>query len=313
MLSTLQAITPIFLLVAVGFLLRAVHIVKSSWIKVLNGFVYYISLPALIVYSFTTINRAEPGLLYLVITCALVVVSSAGVIAGIVNVLPLTQKDKSVAYIASVVPNSVYLGVPLVNRVLTHYHVAYNADIVVLISVLLLVGGMLAALIGIEFIFIRSNNTIFIAKKLAGNPLIIAILTGVLFSVMGWPQWLQNTVGTSFSMLAQTASPLALFVLGSFLYGKSLHHKKKLLVLIFAIKLILAPCVAWVIILLFRQHLAISSSSVVVLLSSMPTAVTAFVLSEIYDLDKTTTAAAMLLTTAATIVSVPIVTTLLHL
>jgi predicted permease len=100
-------------------------------------------------------------------------------------------------------------------------------------------------------------------------------------------------------MLAATASPVALFALGCFLYGHIGAKKIKLLIAAVCVKLALDPLLAYII-----SNKLTSDSSVVhttMLMAAMPTAVTAFVLAKTYKLNTAFVANAML---ASTVLSV---------
>lgn len=304
-MSPFIAVLPVFLLVVVGYVLRAFSVVKQSWIKVLNGFVYYVSLPALIVNSLVKTSWQGSGIGTTLLVSLLILLITASVVILALKILPLTSKEKSVVFVGAIIPNTVYLGVPLVSRLLDQKGLILQQEIIVLLSVVLLVGGMLAALIGIEFVYLKSKNTKLIVKKFSKNPLVLAIATGLLFGLMGWPSWLNDSVGKTLEMLAQTASPVALFVLGSFLYGKSLHKKKYVVATAVAGKLIFMPAITLGVLYAFDLPMKNTEYRSLLLMAAMPTAVTAFVISDLYELDKTVTAATMLLSTAASVVLVP--------
>ncbi len=103
-------------------------------------------------------------------------------------------------------------------------------------------------------------------------------------------------------MLAATASPVALFALGSFLKGHKLKKHKTVIFAGLVVKLILLPIIAYIALRL--TSLQPPYSQIFLLMAGMPTAVTAFVIAEKYSLDRTVVAGAMLATTVLSVVSV---------
>ena len=117
-MGTFLTILPIFLIIALGYGLRARNIVKASWVKPLNSFVYNVGLPALIVYSFATLQWRELLAGRLLGYQVLIVVVTAILIAILVRALPMSNKDRAAIYLAALLGNTVYLGIPLVSSAL---------------------------------------------------------------------------------------------------------------------------------------------------------------------------------------------------
>lgn len=293
------AVVPIFLLVGIGFVLRATGIVRPSWIKVLNGFVYYVSLPALVISQFAR-TEWSADIVRFVAANIIVLIAGALVAAVVARGLVHAQKDRAVVFMGGLIMNSIYLGIPLVERLSSAPH-----EQIVLAAVIQLVGGMLLSLIGVEYLFVGSRRARTIARKLVYNPLTIGTAAGIALAVCTLASTpFAKSLLTPVDMLAGTASPVALFVLGAFLYGKSLYHKKRVIGLIALIKLVVSPLVAVVIARAILPDA--SDTAIVVVLFAMPVAVTAFVLSETYKLDTQTVAAAMLVTTLLGMVTLPL-------
>jgi predicted permease len=293
-------VLPIFLLVAIGYALRAVQVVKQGWIRALNGFVYWVSLPSLVIYSFMRTDWQGSKLVGAALWNGVFLVANAVVAAGISFLVTRHRKDRALVFIGCQIMNSVYLGIPLMSRVTGAD--AEGVQLIVFIAVIQLVGSMMLALVGTELLFQPTKNMKGIAKKLAFNPLILASLAGIFVSLLHGTSY-PEAVSGPLQMLASTASPLALFVLGAFLYGKSLRHKKTLIIAMSTAKLVISPFLAWLLLYFIVRGSGLSNT-VTVLSAGMPIAVTAFVLSEAYELDSGTIAAAMLLSTMMSVGSI---------
>ncbi|MBP9827474.1 AEC family transporter [Candidatus Saccharibacteria bacterium] len=303
-MNTFFTIIPIFLLIGLGFILRANNIVKANWVKILNNFVYYVSLPAVIIYSFATLKWSEPGVGTLLWVNLAALAFSTLIITLLLHFSRLDKKTQAVMFLVATVGNTVYLGVPLVQSVLPGIADSNTDAVITAVGVIQLVAALIVAFIMIEYYFLKSKNARFIIQKLIANPLILAIIVGAFLALTGWPKWLDSSIGISLRLLSATASPVALFALGAFLYGHDLKKHLGRLGFISALKLIILPFIF----ALFTLYLGVTGEgrAVTILMAGMPVAVTAFVLAETYKLDKSFTAAAMLATTLASMVVIPI-------
>ncbi|MEI7818776.1 MAG: AEC family transporter [bacterium] len=310
-MEILITILPIFLIIGLGYILRAKNIVKAPWVKNLNGFVYNVSLPALIIYSFSSLKWTETNIGQLLLIQLLIILITAIIVAIILRALPLSKKDQSVLFLTATVGNTVYLGIPLVTSALPGIVNADVTSIASAIGVVQLVGSMLIALFVIEYLFLGSRDNKFIGQSILRNPLVLAIMAGLLLGMLGWPVWLERSIGIPLKLLAGTASPLALFMLGSFLFGHKINRKQERLTLALLLKLGLAPLIAWLV--MVGLQIFSTDRNITVLMTGMPVAVTAFVLSETYELDSTFAAATMLMTTVLSIITVPILASILGL
>jgi hypothetical protein len=301
MLQTLQITVPIFILIGIGYALRATRIAKKEWVSVLNGFVYYVSLPALIVTNFAKLDWNNRAVTQTVVGNCALLFASACVAYSITKLMRhKTQHEKAAFFMTASISNSIYLGIPLSVSAFKNV----NTELITASAVIQLVGGMLVALVCIEYIYLKTRSFRSIAKHLGKNPLFLSICAGLLLSLFTLPSWLQSSVDTPLKMIAATASPVALIALGSFLYGHQLRKNKGLLMLTIGTKLALLPFVAYVVTRLL--HTEQSLQHTVIFMSAMPTAVTAFVLSKSYRLDLTYVASSMFATTVVGALSLPL-------
>lgn len=305
-MDTLISSLPIFCIVAIGYVSRELDIAKEQWVKVLNGFVYYVALPALIVKNISLLDWKSSETLEIVGWNIVLLIIASAVFVLLLAALRVKKKYRAVIFLTAIVSNSVYLGFPLVSRVLGYPAGSKEYSIMSLAGVVQLVAGMVIALIVIEFLYSKTNDVYKILKHVAKNPLVIASIIGIALSFVSLPNNVDTVVNDTLSLLALTASPIALFALGAFLKGHKVKEHLSLISLAVGLKLVLLPCIAYI---LFRN--VISTDETVrlstILLASMPTAVTAFVLAKSYNLDATFVAVTMLV---STILSLPVITVL---
>ncbi len=129
-----------------------------------------------------------------------------------------------------------------------------------------------------------------VMKRLSKNPLIISILTGILLSLVGIE--IPSPVSTSLHMLGGTTSTVAIFMLGVFLYGRRYSNMVKAFQLSL-LRIVFLPVVAFITTMLF--DLPNLERSTLVLMHSMPVAISMIVLSERYNFYKETIASLILI------------------
>jgi hypothetical protein len=115
-------------------------------------------------------------------------------------------------------------------------------------------------------------------------------------------------------MLGLTASPVALFTLGGFLYGRFLKENLNLVILASFLKMIAFPVMIFLgsYYLLNFYALPAADLKVLILLSSMPVAVTTFVIAERFNLNRALVGNSILISTIFSFIVAPLVILLLR-
>ena len=136
------------------------------------------------------------------------------------------------------------------------------------------------------------------------NPLVISTIIGIGLSFIRIDNIIIDSIKKTLLMLGATASPIALFALGGFLHGKLVKDKMGFVMLSSILKVIIFPLfVAAISLLVFKS----GDPKTAILLSSMPVAVTAFVISEKFRLDGALVGNAILVSTILSFLIIPIV------
>ena len=212
----------------------------------------------------------------------------------------MSKAMKASVFMSVMVGNTVYMGFPLVGRAIP----AEQYDAVVAVATLQLVLGLLFSIFAIEFWVVRSKKFKIYRDDLVKNPLIISLVAGLLLGLIAWQGKSADILKSSLAMLGATASPLALFALGAFMHGKFMKEHARASWIVSAVKLILLPLSIFGILrLLDLPHYIVDVSA---LLFAMPVAVTTFVLSEKYNLEKHFNASVIVLSTALSVIVLPL-------
>ncbi len=307
MLSVLSVTFPFFALVLCGYLATRQRLLPIEAIPGLNGFVLYFALPCLL-FRFgagTPIAQLlNLPLLLAWLVCALVMVAF---VIGISLNRRIGWNDASFGALVATFPNTGFMGVPLLVALLGN--AAAGPAIVTIVVDLMVTSSLCIALSRLDGAdahgFAHAGRRALVG--VAVNPMPWSIVLGAVASATGleFPQPVAATVG----LLADAASPVALFTIGAVLARSQmkvleggvprLRHGDWLPIV--ATKLLLHP----VLVLLAMSSaaqlgLAIDRFSilVVVLVAALPSASNVSLLAERFGADTGRVARIILATTA---------------
>ncbi|RCX09257.1 AEC family transporter [Extensimonas vulgaris] len=249
MLSILRITFPFFALVLCGFMATRRGLLPLAAIPGLNAFVLFFALPCML-YRFgarTPIGQLlDPvaGGVYLL--CALPLV--AGAVWGL-RALHSSWNDAAFGALVAAMPNSGFMGVPLLVALL-----GAQAAGPVILSMLVDMVCTTSLCIALSRLGAHGTHGAAVALRqalrgMAANPMPWAIALGALASALQWqlPQPLEQTV----AMLADAASPVALFSIGAVLARAQIHpheHVRPLSYVPLALaKLFVHPLLVWIV------------------------------------------------------------------
>lgn len=291
---------PIFFIVFAGWILRRLQVVKDEWLHALNQFAYYVSLPALIISSFWSIDFSKKETIETLGASLFTVLAFCAVVFFILSAIKIETQKKAAIFIAATVGNTVYMGFPLVELGCGKAFLTQGA----LIAVIYLVVPLLVSIFVIRYWHDKRHQVLKHVVELAKNPLTISMLVGVIMSFMSLKGQWWSSLTRAIQMLGSTASPVALFALGAFLYGRFLKKDIFSVALASGIKMILFPLIVF-----GGMFYAFKTSDIRVfaLLASTPVAVTTFVIAERYKLDESLIANAIIFSTLLSFIVAPII------
>lgn len=297
--EVLFIVLPIFGLVYAGYFFRKIKICTDEWVHVLNQFVYYVSLPAIISVSFWQINVREPMFWSIVGANTGAVLAYALVLFCVLEILPWKRGNlKAAAFMVGIVGNTVYIGFPLLadafGKTLLPYSIAAATVHLVL--------GLILSILAVEFWVIKSKRASAYIVDFFKNPFFTSLAVGVFLSLINFKGPVADMIQKPIFMLGATASPLALFALGGFLHSKFVPHYLSRSVVLTVVKLAVFPALVWFFVRLLGLGADFTAISVIV--ASMPSAVTAFVIAEKYHLDNELVANTILLSTAVSVLTI---------
>ena len=225
MTPILAVTVPFFALVLCGYLAARHHVLPESAIPGLNAFVLYFALPCMLFRFGSTTPLAmlfNPAVIGVYLLAALLVVSLT--IAVSLNDR-VQLKDAAFGALVAAFPNTGFMGVPLLVMLLGS--AAAGPVICSMLVDLFFTSSLCIALAQLHG-HAEHGARVAALRALRGalsNPLPWAIVSGAAFSVAGvhLPGPLQAVV----DMLAQAATPVALFTIGAVLYRACLLYTSR--------------------------------------------------------------------------------------
>ena len=303
---------PFFALVLAGYLAARRGMLRLDAIPGLNSFVLYFALPCML-YRFGSTTPVEqllnPGVFSTYLLCALVMV-------GFVVTVSLNRRigwnDAAFGALVAAFPNTGFMGVPLLVALLGS---AAAGPAIATIAVDLLVTSSLCVALsrldgaGLHGVSVAARNAL---RGVMVNPMPWAILLGALASWihLELPVPVDQTVG----LLADAASPVALFTIGAVLARSQMiqpsegAHPLPLrdYLPVAVIKLVLHPVLVLLVgIGAMQLGVAIDrfALTVIVLVAALPSASNVSLLAERFGANTGRVARIILISTAAAFVS----------
>ncbi|MSQ76181.1 MAG: AEC family transporter [Rhodoferax sp.] len=321
MLSIVLVTLPFFALVLCGYVAVQRRLLPLEAIPGLNSFVLFFALPCMLFRfgSGTPLAQLlDASLFFTYLLCALLMV-------GFTVMFSLNQRigwnDAAFGALVAAFPNTGFMGVPLLVALLGS--AASGPAIVTIMADLLVTNSLCIALSRLDGAQQQGARTAAIQalKGVVSNPMPWAILLGALFSALDLrlPTALAQTV----SLLADAASPVALFTIGAVLARsrllsasgapRALRYGDYLPIVAF--KLLLHPLLVFLVGALAIRlgvPLAYSALTVIVLVAALPSASNVTVLSERFGADTARVGNIVLISTALAFLSFSLVVKLLR-
>lgn len=293
---------PLFILIALGWLLVRWRKWSENISEALNRVVFKIALPAMLFRLMSDFSKNPPvdaRLLIAFFGGCLIVFILGRIIAA--RIFQLDGISGSVFALGGIFSNNVMLGLPIATVILGEKAIPSVALVLVFNGLIL----WTLATVSVEWFRHGSLSLKGFGKTAVSvlkNPLIIAILSGTLFSLTGLP--LPQMVDQPISMLGKIAVPLALVALGMSLAAYKMKEGLKESYAICLLKLIVQPLVIWG--LAWLIGLPPLESKVVVLLGSMSVGINVYLMSQQFNALTGPAATSMLLSTIFSAVTTPL-------
>lgn len=307
-LSVLLVTFPFFALVLCGYLAARRGVLPQPAIPGLNAFVLYFALPCML-YRFgasTPIAQLlDPAVAGVYALCALVMV--AGTVA-FTRRGRIGWNDAAFGALVAAFPNTGFMGVPLLVALLGAQAagpaiVTIAVDMLVTSSLCIALSRMDGA--GTHGVGVALRNAF---KGMATNPMPWSIALGALASALSFQ--LPGPVDRTVAMLADAASPVALFTIGAVLARSQMNQHEQVptgeYVPVALAKLLVHPVLVWAVgtaAIAAGVPLTPFALTVLVLVAALPSASNVSLLAERFGANNGRVARIILVSTALAFVS----------
>lgn len=203
------SVSVLFVIAGFGFAGRFLKILDQNSGKQINAYLYYFALPALFFAKIVDMDLAElSGALFWgsVFPIALIMA-----VLFVLKVIRVISKEHFVLLNLSVVFGSnAFFGIPFFQEAMGEQGLSWSVITASFLGPI----GIALALFFLEYALQKKRGAAFLGKVLL-SPLILAVLAGICIGVFDIPL---GFLGVSVSLIGQTASSLAIFSLGIFIY-----------------------------------------------------------------------------------------------
>jgi malonate transporter and related proteins len=305
-MPVLNITVPFFALVLAGYLAARFNKLPPSAVPGLNAFILYFALPCMLLRfgANTPFNKlVQPGLVLFWAVCGITLVA---IVASFSRLVGYGWRDTAFGSMVVGFSNTGYMGVPLIAALVGE---AAAAPAIVTIVVDLFITSSLC--IAMAELQPAANGTqddephtwqtgiLKGIKGAASNPLPWAIGAGCVLSAFSLK--LPGPVDGTVALLANAASPCALFTIGASLYRPDVHTPVRTYAPLVAAKLLLHPfLVLWFAAMaaLIGFPIERGTLAVLILVAALPCASNVFLFAQRYGADTSRIAQAILVSTA---------------
>lgn len=300
----INIVLPVFAIVGAGYLCGVRKLLGEESSAALNGFVYWVALPAMLFRAMATVEVGQLwqpdfliGFLTPLLAIGLAALTAARLLFG------RSLSEAAIHAMNGIYGNSGYMGIPL--AVAAFGEAAAVPAVVATVINTAFVVGLAITLIEVGG---KSGGSLFrvlggVLSSMAKNPMLAAPLLGLAWAFTGYN--LPVPVDAFTGILGAAAGPCALFAIGLFMVGKPRSEGRVEVGLMTATKLILQPGLTA---LAFFWMLPVDPlwAKVAVLMAALPTGAGSFVLAQAYGIYVLRTSSVILLSTVLSVVTISV-------
>ena len=302
MLTTLGALAPVFLMIALGWLLRRRRFLRDAFWPDAERLVYWVLFPALL--FLTTAGSDLAGMRVLPVAAALVlaVLATAGAALALRRWIRLPTAGFTSVFQGAIRTNA-YVGLAGAGALYGEAGLAITGPVVfVVISLVNLLSVGVLVHFGVRPASLRET-----IAALARNPLILACVAGFVCNVLGLRP--AGIADATLEIMARASLALGLLCVGAALDLSRLATRRRAALAAGGLKLLVMPVAT----ALFCRLLGVEgiTAAVAILFTSVPVSASSYVLARQLGGDAELLAALITLTTLAAAVTMPLVLALL--
>jgi predicted permease len=216
-----KSILPLFLVILTGIGMVRIKAVHSGWVDVLNKYVLWIGFPSLIFAALVRLDFRFSEYSVLLLTNSVYLVTCMLLAFPVGSLFKTSLRTKRTLFLMLGFGNVSYLGIPVISGVLG----SEALGPAILISAVYLFWMFTLAIILIEVTGHEKVHILRIFQKLFTNPLLISVLVGLLASWFKIP--VQSSLMKTVDLFGQSVTSIVLFSLGIFLGSQQIGSRKE--------------------------------------------------------------------------------------
>jgi predicted permease len=303
MLHILLLITPVFSLIAIGFLAAKTRYTSEGAGRIVSEVGYKVAMPALLFRAMLAVGDTPVSPL-LLIACYFCGIAFCWLATGLLAVLVLRRNGEDAASIAmgSCFSNGVMLGFPIIIQ-------SFGPDAATPIAFLATCETLFLWLIGtLHMEMARQDRGHSLVRAVGGvivevarNPLVVAMAAGLVCRYLGVtvPELPMKII----SIVAQAAVPVSLLGLGMSLAGYSIAGQAPTISVILFMKMVVYPAAAFTLATVVFALPPVWAGALVTYVS-MPVGANAFLFASRYERAVASVSAAVAISTAISVFTV---------
>ncbi len=302
MADVLNLTIPMFSLIGIGYMLRRIQFMSEQDGTVLSKFAFYILLPPLMFTSILSGDASKSLNINFIFSYEIITISIF-VLTYLLGVLiKLKTMEKAIFGLNAAYPNYGYIGVPLCI-------LAFGAEAAIPLALILLADTfvLLTTLIFYKLTETRKTSLRELSKEIIQrfiyNPLMMSVFVAFIFSTVDIK--IVTAIDRTLSIVAASATAVALIALGVSLNVTSIKNQKSVLFFITVIKLIVHPILIFIV-FQFQTNIDPIWVKTAIVCASLPVAANVFVLANYYKNFESESAAAITITTIVSSITVTI-------
>jgi len=296
-----NTVSPIFLIVIIGWLLRKFGVIQESFIKQSTKFVFNVTLPILVFIKLAVVDFSNV-FDFKIITLVYVGIFIIFFLSWSISKIFIKRGDGRGVFIqGSFRPNNVILGLALIMNIFGEDAVSRT----VMILTFLVPLDNILSIIALTISDRREKRGIALSKmfkSIALNPIIIAAIIAIIISLIKIP--IPKVLINTGNYIAAITLPLALIGVGGTLRIKYLQRTSLMTLGASILKLIIAPLIATTIGYYFGYSGI--DLGIIFVLFACPTAIVSFILADAMTPHGEIAGNIVLTTTLVSAITIPI-------
>lgn len=267
----IELVVPIIMIIVFGYFLKQINLIDDNFLTTGNRLVFKALLPILLFYNTyrSDLSDLESPLFFVYI----IVVLLGLMLIGVVVFSRLVKDKKKIGVLVQFLFRINYsvVGYPIIIGL-----VEGSSSIVAVSTILIVSFNNILSVIVLSYYGEGDNDFKTVVKGIITNPLIIALILGLIFSLLKVNLW--TVVDNTLLSLKAIASPFALLVLGGSFSFKSAKENANIISISMILKFVIMPIIGLGISILlgFRN----TELAILMVLFSAPVAVSSFVMAE---------------------------------